>query len=397
MSAVEALLNGTRCGLTRRPLHVGLVYWDPFTPGGVQSQIVGRIQSLGYPEGPVRYTLFTKRTPPDPSPWPHVRILAFRGWERFSVALTEFTAARDLIRRIDAVHREDPFDLVDLHAAGAGHAMRSWSQRRKVPYVFVVHSLKFFSVRNHGHRWEVARAYAWSNRHAALGASQVIAVSGAIKEELRAFGIPTECVKVQHTAVSDDPLDGMDERPKDGPLRVLFVGRPTRDKGLDVLLDAIELCHRRYPGSVELTILGEIDRSARQALNQVTAPVRPLGSVPNAEARSWMRRSHVLVVPSRYDPCPVAVIEGMRAGCVVVGSNVGGVPELLDHDRTGVLVPSERADLLALCLHDLASAPAKRGLLGQAARLAGASFSWTSRREQLLATYHDVVLNAKRR
>src|SRR5262245_52868025 len=74
-------------------LHVAIAYWDPYSPGGVQSQVAGRLKSLGAFDGPVRYTLFTRQCPPHPSPWPHLRTVRFGGWDWGSIAISEYSAS----------------------------------------------------------------------------------------------------------------------------------------------------------------------------------------------------------------------------------------------------------------------------------------------------------------
>jgi glycosyltransferase involved in cell wall biosynthesis len=368
------------------PLHVALVYWDPFTPGGVQSQVAGRLDHLGAPGGPVRYTLFSKQAPPQPHPWPHVRTEVFSGWDRFSIAVSEWTAARSLARALDRVHRQDPFDLIDLHAGGAGPAVAAWSGKTGVPYVFVSHSLRFFNQKDHGMRWEVAWYYHWSNRKAARGARHVIAVSNALKGELVRFGVPADKIDVQHTAVR--PAATISDHPVGRPLRLLFVGRVTPDKGLDLLLDAVAICTLKRKVELFLTVVGQVspDDPLCRKVSEGNLPVRFAGACSNERARRLIAEHDVLVVPSRYDPCPVVVIEGLNAGTVVVGTRVGGIPEMIQDGRTGILVPPQ-AGALADAVCQLGAAPDRMDELRRAAWEAGRQFLWETRAREVLASY----------
>src|SRR5262249_55786684 len=142
--------------------HVAIAYWDPYTPGGVQSQVAGRLRTLGALEGPVRYTLFTRQSPPPGNPWPHVRTVQFSGWDRGSIAIAEYTAGRQLVRRLVETHRDDPIDLVELHAGGFGPPVVRWARREHIPCLFVSHSLRCFERRPPGMRWDARRYYAWA-------------------------------------------------------------------------------------------------------------------------------------------------------------------------------------------------------------------------------------------
>lgn len=377
--------------MANRPLHVGLIYWDPFTPGGVQSQVAGRIEHLGYPDGPVRYTLFSKQPPPDPHPWPHVRTETFSGWDRLSIAVSEYTAARDLMKRLDRVHLEDPFDLLDLHAGGAGPLVARWSGHRHVPYVFVSHSIRFFAFPAHGLRWEVARYYAWSNRRAAEGARRVIAVSGALKAEWIRFGFSPESIDVLHTATSDPPQVWDGQPRKAGPLRLLFVGRTQWDKGLDVLIDALAQC-RAQKVDTELTVLGQIaeDHPVRRACEAQRLAVTFAGPQANETARRLMAEFDALVIPSRYDPCPVVAIEALAAGALILATRVGGLAEQIDDGTSGILLPSDDATAMARAILDIAAAPEAYQHLRVGARKRSRAFLWSTRSAEILRHYHAV-------
>jgi glycosyltransferase involved in cell wall biosynthesis len=370
-----------------KPLHVALVYWDPFTPGGVQSQVAGRLDHLGYPGGPVRYTLFARKPPPQPYPWPHVRTEVFSGWNRFSIAVAEYTAARSLVKTLDRVHREDALDLIDLHAGGTGPAVSAWSRKTGVPYVFVSHSLRSFSLKDHGMRWDVAWYYRWSNRRAAEGARRVIAVSNALKGELVRFGVPPDKIEVQHTAISPPPA--VNDRPIGRPLRLLFAGRTTPDKGLDLLCDAVAICSKEKGIDLSVSVVGQIapDHPLCRRASAEGLPVCFVGARDNDETRRLIAERDVLVVPSRYDPCPVVALEGLTAGTLVLAANAGGLPETIRDEETGLLTPAGDSRALAEAITRVAAAPERYAPLRQAARVSGRQFLWSARAPQVLDTY----------
>ncbi len=344
-------------GLEKR-LHVGLVYWDPFTTGGVQSQVAGRIANLGMPDGPVRYTLFSKQPAPEVHPWPHVATHVFSGIDKFSIAVSEYTASRQLLRTMREVHARDPFDLIDLHAGGAGPVMRAWTRRGGPPYLFVSHSARFATPFSDV-RWEVGRFYHWSSWRGADGARRVVAVSQAVKDQWVELGIPADKIIVQHTAI--DPFvpaaGGLKDRVP-GRLELLYVGRTTRDKGLDLLLDAVALCRAKPGLDLRLSVVGQIDpqHPLRLRATRDSLPVEFLGKRSNADARSLMAEVDVLVVPSRYDPCPVVAIEGLNAGALVLGARAGGLPEQIRDRETGLLVDPDSAPALAQAIAEVAAA-----------------------------------------
>jgi glycosyltransferase involved in cell wall biosynthesis len=87
------------------------------------------------------------------------------------------------------------------------------------------------------------------------------------------------------------------------------------------------------------------------------------GVEPYAELAEW----DVFVLPSRMDPCPLAVLEAMASGLPVVASRVGGIPEEVGDDG-GLLVESEDVDGIAAAVLRLAGEPDLRAVLGAAGR-----------------------------
>jgi glycosyltransferase involved in cell wall biosynthesis len=191
---------------------------------------------------------------------------------------------------------------------------------------------------------------------------------------------------------------------------VLFVGRLTPHKGVDRLIQAM-------PAGTELTIAGSTghdatwpEREYAQLLRRLaaSAPGRVTfsGAVAENELPRLMRRHAVLALPSVDYTCygrqvPVsellglAVIEAMASGTPVVCSRIGGVPEVVDDGRTGVLVPPGDVDALrdglAMVVHDRSRGVA----MGRAARETVCErFTWKACARRCLESY-ETLLHAR--
>ena len=142
------------------------------------------------------------------------------------------------------------------------------------------------------------------------------------------------------------------ERPA-GPLRIGFLGRLHPTKGLDVLLEA---CRSMAGDDWQLRIGGSGSPEQEARLNALDDP--RIAFLGWQNTREFLSGVDVMVVPSIWnDPLPRVVFESFCAGVPVVGSRIGGIPEMIEHDRTGYLVEPGAAEELAAVLSGLAADP----------------------------------------
>lgn len=130
-------------------------------------------------------------------------------------------------------------------------------------------------------------------------------------------------------------------RPADEDIRVVFVGRLAREKGIGILLEAMRrISSRRLKldiFGVEVSSEGESIR--RRVLDANDQRIRLLAPFPNANAASKLRPYDCLAVPSQcLETGPLVVLEAFAAGVPIVGSNLGGIAELVEHEKNGLLV-----------------------------------------------------------
>jgi glycosyltransferase involved in cell wall biosynthesis len=156
----------------------------------------------------------------------------------------------------------------------------------------------------------------------------------------------------------------------------VFVGRLNDWKGWDVFIRASGQAHPRVPGARfrlvgGLVEGGEIGQPDVQVALDAVDPSRTwltwTGEV--ADARAAMRDAWLVAVPSvRPDPFPNVVIEAMSEGRAVIGSQLGGIPEMVDLDETGLLVPPDDPEALAEAMVRLLSDRSLTARFGEAGR-----------------------------
>jgi glycogen(starch) synthase len=188
---------------------------------------------------------------------------------------------------------------------------------------------------------------------------------------------------VRRSSVIHNGLDGGDFRPSPLPIispRLLCLGRLVHQKGIDIALKALKNVVQHFP-QARLVVVG--DGTERVALQQ---QAEQLGIARSVEFVGWIAPEQVptiigsatmLVMPSRWEGLPnVALQAGMMAR-PVVGTGVGGLPEIVEHERTGFLVEPENAEALAEAIILLLKNPELAVQMGRAARARiQTEFSW---------------------
>ena len=180
---------------------------------------------------------------------------------------------------------------------------------------------------------------------------------------------------------------------------VVIAGQVAEVKGIWEFLEAAEqIASQRLP--VLFAVLGDdlkgggaVRRAAEERVRArgLGEVVKFLGFRPDAPR--LIPAFDIVAVPSHVEPLGNATLEAMAAGRPVVGSRVGGIPEMVVDGVTGLLVPSADAVALAEALSSLIADPARMGAMGRAGReRAEQHFSMTAHARRLQGIYDDVKI-----
>jgi glycogen synthase len=184
-----------------------------------------------------------------------------------------------------------------------------------------------------------------------------IAISKAVADDL-----PTDAV------IIPNPYDDEIFRRFEGTDRardLVYVGRLVSDKGVDLLIEALSIL-REAGTDTRLTVVGDgADRSKLEkqvAERGLQSSVEFVGSVNSLQLAEILNHHRILVVPSRWpEPFGIVALEGIACGCAVVGSDQGGLPEVIG--PCGVTCPNNDARALAGALGRLIDNPGERDAL----------------------------------
>lgn len=156
--------------------------------------------------------------------------------------------------------------------------------------------------------------------------------------------------------------------PQEGSLNLIYFGRMVDGKGIDFLLQAFALILPLYPYAC-LTLIGE-GRDLRR-IKRLTAElnleknIRFFDFLGREKLFEKIADSDLFCLPSLSEGCPCSIIEVMAVGLPVIATRVGGIPELVVHQETGLLVPKRDAEALAQAIQHLAANPNLRVKMGR--------------------------------
>jgi glycogen synthase len=267
-------------------------------------------------------------------------------------------------------------------------------------------------------------ASTWIERTAYQNADGVVAVSQSMKKDVHdLYGVPSEKIRVIHNGID---LHQYRPTPHPETLRaygidpaipyILFVGRITRQKGIIHLVNAIKylrpgvqvvLC-AGAPDTKEIgkEMAEKVERARSETKNKIIWIAEML---PKEKIIHLYTHATIFVCPSVYEPFGIINLEAMACETPVVASAVGGIPEVVEHGETGLLVTPEASDPtdvepshpeqfardLASAVNSLLESPEQIRAMGLKARQrVEQSFSWTSIARKTLGFYSALARKA---
>jgi glycogen synthase len=312
-------------------------------------------------------------------------------------------------------------DIVHCHTWYSHFAGCLVKHLQAVPLVLTTHSLEPHRPWKAEQLGTAYRASTWIEQSAYQTADGVIAVSNAMRQDVHElYSVPLDRIRVIHNGIDLDqyrPHRDPDVLTRHGidtahPF-VLFVGRITRQKGIIHLVRAI-----RYMNPELQVVLcagapdtPEIAREMTEAVERARAAgthriVWIQDMLPKEQVITLYTHAAVFVCPSVYEPFGIINLEAMACETPVVASAVGGIPEVVEHGDTGLLVvpeASSAADVepkhpdrfardLAAAVNTLMSDDDLRERMGRnARRRVEQSFSWTAIAAETRRFYADVI------
>jgi glycosyltransferase involved in cell wall biosynthesis len=307
-------------------------------------------------------------------PWP----FAWRGWSRF------------LLSRLKLGRYLRALQPALVHAHGTEFAYALTALDSGLPYVISLQGL-LCEIAAANPRDRIITSRVASERTALLRGRHFIAKTTFAERILRRINATATVYHLENPVHEAFPS----AQTTPGKHRAfLFVGRLEKAKGLDELL---HVCSgmpdtRLFVIGDHQTDIGRAYRVRYEACSNIVW----LGTTSSAGVARAMQDVDALILPSYMDTSPNVIIEAHCAGLPVIATQVGGIPEMVEHGRTGWLIPAKDADALAAAIRWFVEHPAQVAGMGQTARqLALPRYAPALAAEKLQAIYDRIVVASR--
>ncbi|NIA69073.1 glycosyltransferase family 4 protein [Pelagibius litoralis] len=199
-------------------------------------------------------------------------------------------------------------------------------------------------------------------RDAFIGADRCVVTTEAMKDEIVGYGVPSDRVSIVPNYV-DTALFKPSPPSHDGRRRVAFIGRLTAQKNPLLLIRALAGLEAELDIVGQGELRAEIEAEAARCAVAVTFH----GNLQHERLPEIINTAGLFVLPSHYEGHPKTLLEAMACGAAVVGTDVSGIREVIDDEKTGLLCRPE-ADALRSAIARLLDDAALRRRLGEGAR-----------------------------
>lgn len=216
-------------------------------------------------------------------------------------------------------------------------------------------------------------------------ADKVIVLNGYLEKVFEEYQIP--CMVIPNIV----PLREDVYQPKKSIAPQMISVRHLTDLyRIDLIIRAFAKMREKYPEAT-LDILGQGDKRAELERlvvsdERLAGRVRFIGQVPNEKMYDYLKANDIMLSAPKIDNMPVSVMEAMNAGVLVISSNVGGVPYMIEHQKTGLLFDGDAEALAEQILWALEHQKESVAMI-EAAHEEVKKYSWNNIRMQILPIY----------
>jgi len=307
------------------------------------------------------------------------------------------------------------FKVRNAYDLSAIAKLRKYLRENKI-HILCTHDYRtqfigFWAVRNTGSRW-MAFSRGWTSENLKIilynlldkmilrFADHLVAVSHSQKQKLKKWLVPGDKISVVHNAINPENflhIEKTDMKKEfgfpDDSLVYISGGRFSKEKGMTYLVQAaIKAISRNARLRFVLFGDGPDLASIREAISQSGNDDKILCPGFRSNFISYLKGSDFFINPSLSEGLPNVVLEAMATGIPILATSVGGVPEIISHQKNGYLVPPGNVDSLATGIIFLSSEEDRvREYAMKARKSIDARFSFEKQNEKLISLYKKLL------
>lgn len=253
-------------------------------------------------------------------------------------------------------------DIIHAHSSKAGVVARLAGWICRVPTIFTAHGWGF----THGTP-KLRRIIALvTEKLFALLTTKLICVSESDRHLAIRHGVGTQNSLITiHNGIANIPVPTAN--PSQQPPRLIMVARFNEQKDQSTLLKAIAQLNN-HSFHLDLVGSGSSLESCKTLANSLGVADRVSFLGDRTDVPNLLAQSQIFILSTHYEGLPISILEAMRAGLPVVATSVNGIPEEVEHGKTGLLVPRKDVQTLTNALQNLLQSPELRQQMGEASR-----------------------------
>lgn len=284
-------------------------------------------------------------------------------------------------------------DIVHAQVTTAPYSTVAALVRKKYPVLLTVHGtatkdIKYLS----GFAFILFKlAHKPNERYVVSKIPNLIIVAPQVKDIID--GMTNSKIHVIPNGIEFADIQNIEPKSIEHP-SILYLGRLDNIKGVDILLKAIPIIKEKIP-TIHLYLAGSgpQENEFKELVKKLNIGenVKFLGFISERDKYAWYKSADICVFPSRQDYGPIVLPEAMACGKAIVASNVGGIPFMVEDEKTGFLFESENVDNLAEKIVTVLKDEKLRRKMGEAGKEKVKELTWDKIAEQTVEVYREII------
>jgi len=270
------------------------------------------------------------------------------------------------------ISEKESIDLIIIHSSTVSYAVARFAKKMDIPAAWVIHDIvKYRIATGNPYKLITTQLYKHADSYAFRKLPFIIAVSNDTRNLAVIYG-----ANPKNTFFKHNPVDTQFFTPNKNVIKdidVLFLGRLSVEKGVDILIEATKSLSKER----RILIIGDgvwADKLKYQA-RQTKSNIIFRGFVDHKLLPQYFHRAKILAAPSRSEFHAVVPLEAMACGVPVIASRVAGMKESIEHNKSGWLLEKNNAETLGNLIENILSNEKRLKIASEEARKRAEFFS----------------------